>query len=83
MELELTRHADHVLRRRGIHLSWVRSVVATPLATEQDERDESLEHRLGKIEEYGNRVLRVIINRNVEPPRIVTAFFDRSMRDKL
>ena len=34
-------------------------------------------HRLARIPEWGNRVLRVIVNGKSVPPRIVTAFFDR------
>jgi hypothetical protein len=43
----------------------------------------NLKHRLGAIEEYGGRVLRVIIDVDVEPVRVVTAYFDRTMRGKL
>lgn len=45
--------------------------------TEADPVDPDLEHRLARIPEYGNHVLRVIVNGKTTPPRIVTAFFDR------
>jgi hypothetical protein len=48
---------------------------------EPDLDDEELEHRLGRIQEYDNRVLRVIINRWADPVRVVTVYFDRAMRD--
>jgi hypothetical protein len=48
-----------------------------PEATEADPIDPDLEHRLARIPEWGNRVLRVIINGKTVTPRIVTAFFDR------
>ena len=48
-----------------------------PEATEADPVDPDLEHRLARIPEWGNRVLRVIINRKTTPTRIWTAFFYR------
>jgi hypothetical protein len=45
--------------------------------------DSDLEHRLGKIDEFEGRVLRVIVNPQLEPIRVITAFFDRAMRGKL
>jgi len=36
-----------------------------------------LEHRLAAIPEFGNRVLRVIVNTSAIPPRVITAYFDR------
>ena len=48
--------------------------------TEADSIDEDLEHRLARIPDFGNRVLRIIVNVNVTPPRVVTAYFDRGSR---
>jgi hypothetical protein len=42
-----------------------------------------LEHHLGRITEHGNRVLRVVVNKTVRPARVVTLYFDRTMRNKL
>ena len=50
---------------------------------EPDPIDPELEHRLGRIDEYDGRVLRVIVNATVTPPRVVTVYFDRKMRGKL
>lgn len=58
-------------------------VLNNPLLIEDDNHDSQLQHRLGIIEHYDNRVLRVIINVTKEPVSIVTVFFDRSMRGKL
>ena len=52
-------------------------VVGEPEWTEKDSVDEDLEHRLGRIAERDNRVLRVIVNVKVSPPRVVTVYFDR------
>jgi len=39
-------------------------------------------HALGRIAERDGRVLRVVYNALVQPPRIVTAYFDRRERGK-
>ena len=77
MACELTEHAREALERRNINLAWVERAIDAPEAIEPDPVDADLEHRLARIPEWGNRVLRVIVNRTATPPRIVTAFFDR------
>ena len=54
-----------------------------PQLIETDPMDSELEHRLRKIDEFDNRVLRVIINPKNDPIRVITLFFDRGMRNKL
>ncbi|MBC7093540.1 hypothetical protein H5T53_06010 [Candidatus Bipolaricaulota bacterium] len=34
-------------------------------------------HYIKAIMEYGGRYLRVVVNPNIRPPKIVTVFFDR------
>ena len=41
---------------------------------------EDEEHRLRRIPEFGNRILRVVVKHG-DPPLVVTAFFDRSRRN--
>ena len=77
MAYELTEHARDALGKRKIELAWVERTIDAPEATEADPVDPDLEHRLARIPEWGNRVLRVIVNDKMIPPRIVTAFFDR------
>ena len=36
--------------------------------------------RRKKISEYGGRWLRVVVNENKVPPKLVTTFFDRKLR---
>jgi hypothetical protein len=79
----LTAHARHVASERGILLEWVERVVTCPQRTEADPNDSTLTHALGRISEYGDRVLRVVYNEAVEPRRIVTVYFDRTQKDKL
>ena len=77
MAYELTEHARDALEKRKIDLAWVERVIDMPEVTEADPVDPHLEHRLARIPEWGNRVLRVIVNGKSVPPRIVTDFFDR------
>ena len=52
-------------------------VLDEPERTEPDSIDVDLEHRFGRIADFQNRVLRVIVNLKVMPPLIVTVYFDR------
>jgi len=77
MDYIMTEHARDALEKRRIPLEWLERTIAVPEWTEKDSMDEDLEHRLARIPEFGGRILRVIININTEPPRIVTVYFDR------
>jgi hypothetical protein len=57
-------------------------VLTTPERTEVDRSDPALTHALGRIAEHDGRVLRVVYNATVDPPRIVTVYFDRRQRGK-
>ena len=83
MKYTLTIHAPHVLAAREIPVAWVERVLNNPQFTEPDPADAALEHHLGRIAEHGDRVLRVVVNKTVRPPRVVTVYFDRAMRNKL
>ena len=83
MQSDLTKHAEYVLKRRGIPLRSVEHVLRKPLAIEPDKVDPALEHRLGRVAEYGNRVLRVVVNARVEPVKVITVFWDRRVRNTL
>ncbi|GBD17002.1 hypothetical protein HRbin26_01913 [bacterium HR26] len=73
----MLQHARDVLARRAIPVDWVERALTAPEAVESDRVDFELEHRLLRILEAGNRVVRVIVNRASTPQRVVTAFFDR------
>jgi uncharacterized DUF497 family protein len=77
MEYKLTEHARDALEKRGIALEWVERTLAAPEWVEKDAIDETLEHRLARIQGFGDRVLQVILNTHEAPPRVVTAYFDR------
>jgi len=77
MDYHLTEHARDALRKRQIQLEWLEITLSKPEWTEKDQIDSDLEHRLMRIEEFGGRVLRVIVNTRATPPRVVTLYFDR------
>lgn len=77
MDYVLTEHARDVLEKRQIALAWVEQALRSPEAVEADPLDPDLEHRLARIRQFGDRVLRVIVNGKKTPPHVVTAFFDR------
>ncbi|HIK23460.1 MAG TPA: DUF4258 domain-containing protein [Thermosynechococcus sp. M3746_W2019_013] len=77
MDYVLSEHARDALQKRQIPLAWMERVLRAPEVTEVDRVDPDLEHRLARIPEFGNRVLRVIVNGKKTPPIVVTAFFDR------
>jgi hypothetical protein len=64
-------------------LSWIERVIENPVKIEAGRTDRELRHALGRIPEYGDRILRVIYNDTTTPWLIVTAYFDRTMRNKL
>ncbi len=79
---ELTNHAAKVIAERQIEPEWIGRVLAQPERSEQDSADASLTHALARIEERDLRVLRVVYNASVDPPRVITAYFDRRQRGK-
>ena len=79
----LTNHAQQVTQERRIDVEWIEGVIRSPQRVERDKTDANLSHYLGKIPERGGRVLRVVLNSKATPKRVVTAYFDRSLRSKL
>ena len=80
MDYSLTEHARNSLQKRKIPYTWVKQTVNAPEMTETDKVDPDLEHCLARIPGFENRVLRVVVNNKVQPPRIITAFFDRRVK---
>ena len=78
----LSAHAETVLAERSIKLEWLERVLSKPAKVEPDKEDAELTHALGRIREHGNRMLRVVYNDSVKPARIVTVYFDRTLRNK-
>lgn len=83
MKYELTQHARDVIEERQISIGWLERVLASPALIEASATDPELESRFAKISEFGDRVLRVVVNTQVVPERVVSVYFDRKMKGKL
>jgi hypothetical protein len=79
----LSAHAEMVVNERSIRSEWLERILEKPEKTENDKTDPNLTHAVGRISEHGNRVLRVVYNPGTDPVTVVTAYFDRAMRNKL
>lgn len=82
MEIHFTEHALQRMAKRAIEHEWVERVIRDPALRLEDDNDPELEHRLAKVPELANRVLRVIVSKS-EPRRVVTLYPDRNMKGKL
>ena len=82
IEIHYTEHALLRMEKRAIKPEWVERVIRNPTSRHDDDNDPELEHRLAKIPELANRVLRVIVSKS-EPRRIVTLYPDRNMKGKI
>ena len=83
MKLDFTRHAIQVMMERAIPVEWVERALAEPEIREPDPNDPEVERFFRRIPENDDRVLRVAANVGDIPWRVVSVFFDRSMRGKL
>lgn len=78
-QIVFTEHAQDMLKERNIKESWVWDVIKYP--TKKTIEDDGNLHYLGTVQEYENKVLRVVVNGNCKPKKVVTIFFDRRVRD--
>ena len=82
-KLEFTKHAIQVMTERSIPVEWIARVIAGPALRVPDPNDPQVERFFRRIPEQDDRILRVAVNTHVAPWRVVSVFFDRSMRGKL
>jgi hypothetical protein len=61
-KFDLSAHAKTVVAERSIELEWLERVPAKPEKIEADRDDPELRHALWRIQEHGDRVLRVVYN---------------------
>ena len=83
MPYELSQHARDVIEERQISLDWLERVLVRPTLIEVSATDPELESRFARIPELGDRVLRVVVNTQVVPERVVSVYFDRKMKGKI
>lgn len=80
--LQFTFHARRAMVEREIRVEWVLRTLKKPEFRFDDPADSDLERFFCHIPERGGRVLRVVVNTQVHPWRIITVFFDRKMKGK-
>lgn len=73
-----SEHAHDMLIERKVNHDWVDLAINDPDIKEK--HGDSTIHYIKCIKEYNNRYLRVVVNHNVKPMRIVTLYFDRRLR---
>jgi hypothetical protein len=83
MSYQLTQHARDMLAERNIPIEWLERALREPELKLPDPTDTTLERRYRKIPEYDSRVLRVVVNTTVAPERVVSVYFDRTMKGKV
>lgn len=66
-----SRHFFEMLKEREIKIEWVELCLSYPDKT--DYHKNGTVHYLKVIEAFGNRILRVIVNNQFDPPKIITA----------
>ena len=75
--MEFAEHFKNMLKERSIQQEWVDRVLHEP--QKMEDHEDGTRHFLNQIEEHGDRWLRVVVNIQGEPNRVVTAFFDRRL----
>ena len=83
MDFVLCRHAKVFAEEREILLERIRLALEQPDYRETDRREEGVELFYAKIAAHGNRVLKVVVNVQVDPWRVMSVYFDRSMKERL
>jgi len=78
-----TSHALDVMERRSISPEWVERAVAAPERRVHHPYDWTLEWFFCRIAESDGKVLRVVVNTESDPWRVVTTYLDHSMRGGL
>ncbi|MEL0602344.1 MULTISPECIES: DUF4258 domain-containing protein [Planktothrix] len=76
----MTEHARYQILKRKILESWIEQTLLYPERVELLADIHGNTHYLKRIQEFGDRWLRVVVNPNVEPNRVVTIFFDRRVK---
>jgi hypothetical protein len=76
--IEFSIHARAMLKERSIPEEWAIRTVNNPDCKEI--MADRTTHYIKAIPEFGGRSLRVVMNLEVIPNRVVTVFFDRCIR---
>jgi hypothetical protein len=77
---EISEHARFQMQERNIQTSWLTEVLSAPDRRLPLADSHGNTHYLKQIADFGDRWLRVVVNPNVDPQRVVTVFFDRRVK---
>lgn len=77
-EIEFSRHARDMLRERRISEEWVWRTIHS-FDHEEIGVDGNLHYSKAIVERKG-LILHVVVNKYVDPGRIITLFFDRRLK---
>jgi hypothetical protein len=80
LDFEFSAHTTEMLRERNIAEEWVRRTLNAPDRKRRGE-DGNM-HYVKAIRERDGRVLRVVVNADVQPNRVITVYFDRRLGQK-
>ena len=83
MDFVLSKHAGVSAEEREIPLEWIRQTLEEPDLREADRRESGVELFYARIAACGNRVLKVVVNVQVDPWRVMSVYFDRAMKERL
>ncbi len=83
MDFVLSKHAEVSAEEREIPLEWIRQTLKEADLREADRRETGVELFYARIAACGNRVLKVVVNVQVDPWRVMSVYFDRSMKERL
>jgi Domain of unknown function (DUF4258) len=79
-EFQLSAHALYQMQERNIKASWLEETLSRPEQLLPIADAHGNTHYLKQIPDFGHRWLRVVVNPNVDPKRVVTIFFDRRVK---
>lgn len=77
-----TGHATQMTAERGINAEWIERTLRSPQVTSTDANDAERRSAFRRIDEFGGRWLRVIYAETPDVLRVITTYFDRSVRLK-
>ena len=83
--LTYSAHANDMIEheRKQIERDWVRRAVAAPELRRPHRTRSTQEEFFARVPEYGDRILRVIVDTGRDPWHVVTAYLDRNMKGRL
>jgi len=83
MNYQMSKHARDALEERQTPIDWMERALENAALIVPSAADAALESRLLPIAEFGNRILRVVVNKDAAPVRVISVYFDRTMKGKL